>query len=165
MQFLASPHFWIELVVGILVAAGCLIALLGSLGLVRMQRYFDRVHSPSIIATMACWLIMWATVIYFSFTGEGLATHALLIAVFVATTAPITSIFLMRAALFKSRTSGASTDEVPAQLSLMVVSDPLDDSQEVAESMPAYTASTAITATGPSHAIQPTEGDRHVHAS
>jgi multicomponent K+:H+ antiporter subunit G len=34
--------------------------------------------------------------------GEGLAVHALPIALFVAVTVPVTNIFLMRAALFRA---------------------------------------------------------------
>ena len=36
-------------------------------------------------------------IIYFSLQGQGLALHALLIALFVAITVPVTNIFLMRA--------------------------------------------------------------------
>src|SRR5256885_14133059 len=59
---------------------------LGSMGLWRLGSYFERVHAPSIIATMGCWLIMHATWIYFSVSGQSLAVHALLIAVFISVT-------------------------------------------------------------------------------
>jgi multicomponent K+:H+ antiporter subunit G len=47
-----------------------------------------------------------ATIVYFSVQGGNLFLHALLIAVFVALTAPVTTIFLMRAALFRERQKG-----------------------------------------------------------
>jgi multicomponent K+:H+ antiporter subunit G len=56
---------------------------------------------------MGCWLIMHALVIFFSVSGHGFAAHPLLIAVFIAVTVPITTIFLMRAALFRARRAGA----------------------------------------------------------
>lgn len=112
---------WAQVVVGLLVVFGACIALLGALGLVRLKSYFERVHSPSIIATLACWCIMYATVLFFSVLEQRLALHALLIAVFVSVTAPITTIFLMRAALFRARRTGQN---VPASVSSVVPSDP-----------------------------------------
>lgn len=112
---------WAQVVVGLLVVFGSFIALLGALGLVRLKSYFERVHSPSIIATLACWCIMYATVLFFSVLEQRLALHALLIAVFVSVTVPITTIFLMRAALFRARRTG---QDVPASVSSVVPSDP-----------------------------------------
>lgn len=112
---------WAQVVVGLLVVFGSFIALLGALGLVRLKSYFERVHSPSIIATLACWCIMYATVLFFSVLEQRLALHALLIAVFVSVTAPITTIFLMRAALFRARRTG---QDVPASVSSVVPTDP-----------------------------------------
>ena len=99
---------------GHLVLAGAALALLGSIGLLRLPTFFERVHAPSIIATLGCWLIMHGTVLYFSVADHSLALHALLIAVFVAITVPIMSIFLMRAALFRARQMGL---DVPPSLS------------------------------------------------
>lgn len=105
---------WLEVIVAVLVLAGASMALLGALGLLRLKTFFERVHAPSIIATMGCWLIMHGTVIYFSVVDHRLALHALLIAVFVAVSVPITSVFLMRAALFRARQMG---QDVPQSLS------------------------------------------------
>ena len=112
---------WAEILIAVLVLGGSIIALLGSIGLMRLKSYFERVHSPSIIATMGCWLIMWATFVFFSATGEGLALHALLIAIFIAVTVPITTIFLMRAALFRARRAGR---DVPPSVSRIVPNEP-----------------------------------------
>lgn len=110
----AALPLWLEIIVATLVLAGAGLALLGSTGLLRLPTYFERVHAPSIIATLGCWLIMHGTVLYFSVADRSLALHALLIAVFVAITVPIMSIFLMRAALFRARQMGQN---VPPSLS------------------------------------------------
>ena len=104
---------WLDISVSLLVLAGAAIAFLGSLGLLRLKSYFERVHAPAIIATMACWCVMHATLLYFSMVGEGLAVHALL-------TVPVTNIFLMRAALFRARRMG---EAVPANLSRTATED------------------------------------------
>ncbi|MCZ8094094.1 MAG: monovalent cation/H(+) antiporter subunit G [Acidovorax sp.] len=113
-----SPHaalpLWLQVLVAVLVLLGAGLALLGSLGLLRLRTFFERVHAPSIIATMGCWCIVHATVLYFSFTDGQLALHAILIAVFVAITVPVSTIFLMRAALFRARQTGK---RVPRSLS------------------------------------------------
>jgi len=110
----ATLPLWVEIIIAALVLLGATIALLGSLGLLRLPTYFERVHAPSIIATMGCWSIMHGTLLYFSLQGHSLAVHALLIALFVSITVPVTNIFLMRAALFRARRAGKN---VPPSLS------------------------------------------------
>ena len=110
----AALPLWLEIIVAALVLGGAGLALLGSSGLLRLPTYFERVHAPSIIATLGCWLIMHGTVLYFSVADGELALHAILIAVFVAITVPVTTIFLMRAALFRARQAGK---KVPPSLS------------------------------------------------
>ena len=105
---------WLEILVAALVLAGAALALLGAAGLLRLRTFFERMHAPAIIATLGCWLIMHGTVLYFSVADRSLALHALLIAVFVAVTVPVMSIFLMRAALFRARQTG---QDVPPSLS------------------------------------------------
>ena len=105
---------WLEILVAALVLAGAALALLGATGLLRLRTFFERMHAPAIIATLGCWLIMHGTVLYFSVADRSLALHALLIAMFVAVTVPVMSIFLMRAALFRARQMG---QDVPPSLS------------------------------------------------
>ncbi|GAA3997451.1 Na+/H+ antiporter subunit G [Comamonas faecalis] len=105
---------WLDIMVSVFVLAGAVIALLGSWGLLRLKTYFERVHAPAIIATMGCWCVMHASLVYFSVQEGVLALHVLLIALFIAITVPVTGIFLMRAALFRARRMGKN---VPASIS------------------------------------------------
>ena len=105
---------WTEVTVAVLVLSGALVALLGSFGLLRLRSFFERIHAPAIIATLGCWCVMYGALLYFSFRGHGLAVHVLLIAAFIAVTVPITTIFLMRASLFRARQMGKN---VPPSLS------------------------------------------------
>lgn len=116
MSTVALP-LWAQVIIAALVLAGAALALLGSIGLLRLPTFFERVHAPAIIATGACWCILYASVLFFSLQGEGLALQPLLIAVFIAITVPITTIFLMRASLFRARQSGR---DVPANVSRTV---------------------------------------------
>lgn len=105
---------WAEVTVAVLVLSGALVALLGSFGLLRLRSFFERIHAPAIIATLGCWCVMYGALLYFSFRGQRLAAHVLLIAAFIAVTVPITTIFLMRANLFRARQMGKN---VPPSLS------------------------------------------------
>ena len=57
-----------------------------------------------------------AAVLYFSLLDGGLHIYYWLVAVFMTVTVPITTIFLMRAALFRERLSGRNT--VPPSVSV-----------------------------------------------
>ncbi|HZR11547.1 MAG TPA: monovalent cation/H(+) antiporter subunit G [Myxococcales bacterium] len=103
---------WVDAVTSLLVVVGGLVALIGSLGVLRLGSFFQRVHAPTLGATLGTWCIALATVLQVSFARGELFVHAALIAVFVALTAPVTTIFLMRAAIFRERLRGAK--DVPA---------------------------------------------------
>lgn len=108
---------WAEIMVAALMLAGAGLALLGSSGLLRLPTFFERVHVPAIIATLGCWCVMLGTVLFFSVQRGELAVFPLLTAVFIAITVPISSIFLMRASLFRARQMGK---EVPPSVSRVV---------------------------------------------
>ncbi|MDM0045491.1 monovalent cation/H(+) antiporter subunit G [Variovorax dokdonensis] len=95
--------YWAEILTGVLVVIGAAFAAIGSFGLVRLPSFYRRIHAPTLGATVGVWAMMLATITYFSVQGNSLFLHAVLIAFFVAVTAPVTTIFLMRAALFRAR--------------------------------------------------------------
>lgn len=101
---------WVDVVTAALVVTGAVAALVGSFGLVRLRSFFLRVHAPTLGSTVGVWAITLATGLELSFVRGRPFAHAVLIAVFLALTAPVTTIFLMRAALFRERVAGA---EVP----------------------------------------------------
>ena len=102
----APLPWWAETLVAALVILGAAVAALGSFGLVRLPTFFRRIHAPTLGATLGVWCMTLATIIYFSVQGFHLFLHAILITFFVALTAPVTTIFLMRAALFRERQHG-----------------------------------------------------------
>ena len=114
---------WAEIVVAVLVLLGATLALLGSIGLLRLPTFFERVHAPSIIATSASWSIVYASVLFFSLQNQTLALHPILIALLLAITVPITTIFLMRAGLFRARQAG---QPVPPNISRVLPRDTKD---------------------------------------
>lgn len=97
---------WVDAVTAALVVVGALAALAGSFGLVRLRTFFQRVHAPTLGSTLGTWAITLATAVQLSFVREQPFVHTLLIAIFIALTAPVTTIFLMRATLFRTRVAG-----------------------------------------------------------
>ena len=63
MTEVTALPLWLEAIVAALVLAGAGLALLGSIGLLSLRTFFERVHAPAIIATLGNWLIVHATVI------------------------------------------------------------------------------------------------------
>ena len=53
---------WAELLVSGLVLLGSLLALIGSFGLVHLKSFFQRIHAPTLVATMGMWCITLATI-------------------------------------------------------------------------------------------------------
>jgi multicomponent K+:H+ antiporter subunit G len=73
-------------------------ALLGSLGLVRLQTFYQRLHGPTKATTLGVGCALIASSLWFSTRGAGLSVHELLVTVFLVLTAPVSAHLLVRAA-------------------------------------------------------------------
>ena len=89
-------------VAAVLVLAGALLAFLGSLGLLRMKTFFERVHPPTMGTTLGTALVLAGSMLYFSALESRLVLHEILIAVLMTVTTPVTYLLLGRAALRRS---------------------------------------------------------------
>ena len=85
---------------------GSLLALVGSAGLVVLKRFYERVHAPTLGATLGMALIVVASVVFWSMTEGRLALRDLLIGVFLTVTTPVTLILLARATVYRDRVEG-----------------------------------------------------------
>ena len=104
---------WAELLVALLLLASGVLALLAAAGLLRLPDFFTRMHAPALVSTLAAWIVALASIVHFSSRDAGLALHAWLIIIVLSITAPVTTIVLARAALFRRRLSG---DALPSPL-------------------------------------------------
>jgi multicomponent K+:H+ antiporter subunit G len=102
-----------EVVVAVLLVGSGLVVLVAALGLWRLPDFFLRMHAPALASTLAAWIVTLASIVHFSARGEGLSLHVWLIIIVLSITAPVTTIVLARAALFRRRQAG---DELPAPL-------------------------------------------------
>jgi multicomponent K+:H+ antiporter subunit G len=101
MSGAAEIPAWAEIVTAALVLLGSVIALIGSLGLVRLKSFYARVHPPTLGTTLGTGLIATASMVYFSASQTRPVLHEILLVLFVLFTTPITLTLLVRAALFR----------------------------------------------------------------
>ncbi|OVZ59929.1 hypothetical protein CDO44_10180 [Pigmentiphaga sp. NML080357] len=107
---------WADVLVSLLLVTGGLLTLVGCLGLWRFHSFYQRMHGPTLGATMGMVFILLASMLYFTMAEEGPALHEILIAVFLTLTVPATTLMLARAALYRHRRAGKAVptrDEPP----------------------------------------------------
>ena len=102
---------WAALPTALLLLVGAGLALTGSLGLLRLGTFYERIHAPTLGTTLGIGCVLIASMLYFSVLQTRLVLHELLIAVFMVVTTPVTLTLLARAALYRDRTEG--NDGVP----------------------------------------------------
>jgi multicomponent K+:H+ antiporter subunit G len=90
-------------VAAVLVLAGALLAFVGSLGLLRMKTFFERVHPPTMGATLGTAFVLAGSMLYFTALESRLVLHEILIGVFMMLSTPVTYVLLGRAALRRER--------------------------------------------------------------
>lgn len=98
-------------VVALLVVTGSLLALAGSIGLLRMKTFYDRVHPPTMGTTLGLGLVLVASMVYFTVTQSRPVLHEVLIGVFMTINTPVTYLLLVRAALHRD---ALARDDGPA---------------------------------------------------
>jgi multicomponent K+:H+ antiporter subunit G len=99
---------WAQWLVAVLLVAGAGLALLGAVGLARLPSFYERVHPPTLGATLGLTCILLASIVCFSLLESRPVMHELLILAFVTLTTPVAMIMLTRAALYRDRTEGNS---------------------------------------------------------
>ena len=99
----AELPLWLVIIVGVLAIGGALLTLVGCLGLVRLNSFYDRIHAPTLGTSLGSGLIILASIVFFSVTAQRPSVHEVLIFVFVTLTTPVTLMLLARAALYRDR--------------------------------------------------------------
>jgi multicomponent K+:H+ antiporter subunit G len=102
---------WAALPVALLLLLGAGLALIGSVGLVRLRSFYERIHAPTLGTTLGIGCILLASMLFFSVLQTRFVLHELLIAMLMVVTTPVTLMLLARAALYRDRREGSA--EVP----------------------------------------------------
>lgn len=93
-----------------LVVLGALLAFIGSLGLLRMRTFYERIHPPTMGSTLGAGLVLVASMIHFTALESRPILHEILIGVLITFTTPVTYMLLVRAARQRERDAGEASD-------------------------------------------------------
>jgi multicomponent K+:H+ antiporter subunit G len=100
----------VAVLVALLVVLGAALALIGSIGLLRLKTFYERVHPPTMGTTLGLGFTLIASMVLFSALESRPVVHEIVIAVFTVVTTPVTFMLLVRAALHRDR--GEDNDAV-----------------------------------------------------
>lgn len=103
MSHLTDLPTWAAVIVCVLVLLGAAIALIGSIGLLRLPDFYTRLHAPTLATSGGVILICTASMVCFAVLQNRWVFHEVLIIVFVIMTTPVTLMLLGQAALYRDR--------------------------------------------------------------
>lgn len=89
----------LEAALSLLILVGATFTFIGSLGLVRLQDFYTRLHGPTKATTLGVGSLLIASMLHFSNQGNGLSLHEILVTLFLFITAPVSAHLLSKAAL------------------------------------------------------------------
>lgn len=97
---------WAALVTALLLLIGAALTLIGSIGMLRLKSFYQRIHAPTMGTTLGAGCILIASMLYFSLAGSRFVIHELLITFFMVVATPVTFLLLVRAVLYRDRVAG-----------------------------------------------------------
>ncbi len=95
---------WADIVASLLLVVAGLLALIGSFGLLRLPKFFMRLHGPTLGNTFGLGCVLLASILTASLYAQRFVFQEVLITLFIVATSPVTAILLMRAGVFRRRT-------------------------------------------------------------
>jgi multicomponent K+:H+ antiporter subunit G len=98
---------WAAALTAALLVIGAAVTLVGSLGLLRLATFYERVHAPTLGSTLGTVFIAVASMVYFSGLQSRPVLHEILIVWLGVVTTPIALTVLVGAARFRD-TAGRS---------------------------------------------------------
>jgi multicomponent K+:H+ antiporter subunit G len=110
----ADLPIWAALPIALLLVLGAGLALIGTIGLLRLRTFYERVHAPTLGTTLGIGCVLLASMLFFSLLQTRFVLHEILIAMLMVVTTPVTLMLLVRAALYRDRIEGSDAVPPPA---------------------------------------------------
>ena len=98
----AQLPLWVTIPGTLLLIAGGLLTVIGSIGLVRLPDFFARMHGPSLGNTLGAGCVLISSMLTSSALLDRAVLHELVIAACVFINSPVTAMMLMRAAVHRT---------------------------------------------------------------
>ena len=102
---------WAAVLTAVFLLTGAAVTLIGSLGLLRLGAFYERVHAPTLGSTLGTVFIAAASMVYFSVLQTRPVLHEILIVVLGVVTTPIALTVLVGAARFRDTAERAQPSE------------------------------------------------------
>ena len=112
MELPAEMSAFATILVSALVVVGAAFTLVGTIGLVRLPSFYQRIHAPTLGTTLGTACIALASMIYFTAIGGRPVIYELALIAFITVPTPAGLIILVRAALLRDD-SGAGRSSLP----------------------------------------------------
>lgn len=93
---------WAALPAGMLLIAGGLLVVIGSLGLLRMPDFYARMHPPTMGTTLGTGCVLIASMLVSTAVAGRPVIHEILITMFLVMTTPVSAMTLMTAAIART---------------------------------------------------------------
>lgn len=103
MSHLDAIPLWLAIPIAAFVVLGSTLTLLGAVGFLRLARFYDRLHAPTLATSWGTAATIIASMLLASQIEGRPVIHELVIGTFVMLTTPVTLILLGRAALHRDR--------------------------------------------------------------
>ncbi|MFN9123440.1 MAG: Na+/H+ antiporter subunit G [bacterium] len=97
----AMVDYLLEMLVSLMVLAGAGFTLVGSIGLLRLDDVFQRMHAPTKATTLGVGLVLAASVLSTWTAQRELSLNELLVALLLFVTAPVSAYLVARVALHR----------------------------------------------------------------
>ncbi|SHI01957.1 monovalent cation/H(+) antiporter subunit G [Pollutimonas bauzanensis] len=104
---------WAAIPAAILLVISGIITLTGSLGLLRLDSFYCRIHAPTLGNTLGVFGVLLASILISSALEHRVVVHQILITVFLVITSPVTAMLLMRAAIRRKLRVEQKAEESP----------------------------------------------------
>lgn len=95
---------WLAIVIVVFLIWGSTLTLLGCIGLVYFESFYERLHMPTLATSWGVGGVLIASMLYSSFYADRPVLHEILIAMFMVMTTPVTLMMLSQAALNRDNT-------------------------------------------------------------
>lgn len=98
---MSEMPLWVTVPGTLLLVIGGLVTLIGSLGLLRLPDLYARMHGPSMGTTIGTASVLLVSLLVSSAASERPVIHELMITMLVVMSAPVSSMMLLKAALYR----------------------------------------------------------------
>ena len=93
---------WAALPAAVLLICGGTLALVGSIGLLKLSSFYMRMHAPSMGNTLGAGCVLVASMLVSSALAGRPVVHEVLITLFMVLTAPVSAMLIMRGAIYRT---------------------------------------------------------------